>query len=164
MFLVGECLAGEGNEVAHIDLMIGDKEGPVGSAFAITLAQPTIGHTPLLAVIAPNLMPKPVTVIVPKVDIKRMDQVVQIFGSAQAAVAKAVADSLAEGVISKDIAEDICIVCGVFIHPDAKDNKKIYEYNYEATKTAIERAFAKEPSPDKVIEKKDTVKHPFIGF
>jgi 5,6,7,8-tetrahydromethanopterin hydro-lyase len=164
MFLVGEALVGEGNEVAHIDLVIGEKEGPVGTAFATALATPTSGHTPLLAVIAPNLQPKPVTLIIPKVDIKNMKQATQMFGPAQEAVARAVADSVAEGVIPKDKAEDLCIICGVFIHPAAEDNKKIYENNYAATKLAIKRAFAKEPSVDEVLSKKDVTKHPFRGF
>jgi formaldehyde-activating enzyme len=164
MFLVGEALVGEGNEVAHIDLIIGEKEGPVGAAFATSLATPTKGHCPLLAVIAPNLQPKPVTLIVPKVDIKNMTQSAQMYGPAQAAVAKAVADSVAEGVIPKANIEDICIICGVFIHPAAKDNGKIYKYNYEAVKLAIKRAYAKEPKIGTVLADKDKVKHPFLGF
>lgn len=164
MYLVGEALAGEGNEIAHIDLLIGDKEGPVGNAFAIAISTPTTGHTPLLAVLTPNLLPKPATVMIPKVDVKNMGQVTLIFGPAQAAVAKAVADCVGEKIIPESLVEDICIVCGVFIHPAGKDQKKIYEYNYEATKMAIKRAFAKEPNVTEVTAKKDTVKHPFLGF
>ena len=67
MFLVGEALIGKEPEIAHIDLLIGDKEGPVGMAFAAGLAQLSAGHTPLLGVIRPNLPPKPSTLIVPKV-------------------------------------------------------------------------------------------------
>ncbi len=66
VYLIGESLVGEGNEVAHVDLMIGDKQGPVGQAFATGLTSLSAGHTPLLAVIRPNLPPKPHTLIVPK--------------------------------------------------------------------------------------------------
>src|SRR5438270_12468713 len=145
---IGEALVGEGNEVAHIDLMIGTKDGPVGNAFANALANQSAGHTSLLAVIAPNLLCKPATVLITKVTIKGMKQAVQMFGPAQSAVARAVADSVAEGVIPKDKAEDWVIVCGVFIHPGAADDNKIYQYNYEATKLAIKGAVQGTPKMD----------------
>src|SRR5208337_5662134 len=128
---VGEALVGEGNEIAHIDLLIGKKEGPVGLAFANALANQSAEHTNLLAVLTPNLIAKPATVLITKVTIKGMKQAVQMFGPAQYAVAKAVADSVADGTIPASQAEDLVIVCGVFIHPDADDNAKILKYNYE---------------------------------
>jgi len=160
---IGEALVGEGNEVAHIDLLIGRKDGPVGAAFANALANQSAGHTNLLAVLTPNLVAKPATVMVTKVTIKGMKQAVQMFGPAQAAVAKAVADSVAEGIIPADAAEDLVIVCGVFIHPEAEDNAKIHDYNYEATKLSIARAMKNEPAVSEITAQKDTVKHPFAG-
>jgi 5,6,7,8-tetrahydromethanopterin hydro-lyase len=158
---IGEALVGDGNEVAHIDLLIGSKDGPVGAAFANALARQSEGHSNLLAVLTPNLVCKPATVLITKVTIKGAKQAVQMFGPAQAAVAKAVADSVAEGVISKSQAEDLVIVCGVFIHWQASDDAKIYKYNYEATKLSIARALKGEPKIDEITAKKDTAKHPF---
>jgi 5,6,7,8-tetrahydromethanopterin hydro-lyase len=160
---IGEALAGDGNEIAHIDLLIGDKQGPVGVAFANALARQSEGHSNLLAVLTPNLAVKPATVLVTKVTIKGMKQAVQMFGPAQAAVAKAVADSVADGVIPKNKAEDLVIVCGVFIHPAAAEDKKIYDYNYQATKMAIANAMQSKPSADEMIAGRDA-KHPFRGF
>lgn len=164
MFLVGEALIGKGPEVAHIDLIIGDKEGPVGVAFASGMAQLSAGHTPLLGVIRPNLPPKPSTLIVPKVTVKNMDQVAQIFGPAQMAVAKAVADSVAEGVIPRDQAEELLIIVSVYIDPQAKDYDAIYRYNYGATKLAVQRAMAGFPDVDKVLYEKERSTHPIMGF
>jgi 5,6,7,8-tetrahydromethanopterin hydro-lyase len=161
---VGEALAGDGNEIAHIDLLIGSKDGPVGHAFANALARQSEGHTNLLAVLTPNLAVKPATVMVTKVTIKGMKQAVQMFGPAQAAVAKAVADAVADGVIKASEAEDLVIVCGVFIHPAAEDNKKIYDYNYEATKQSIINAMKGSPSAQEMIAGKDKASHPFKGF
>ncbi len=158
---IGEALAGDGNEVAHIDLLIGSKDGPVGYAFAAALADQKAGHSNLLAVLAPNLICKPATVLITKVTIKGAPQAVQMFGPAQAAVAKAVTDCVAEGVITKAQAEELVIVCGVFIHWQAKDDLKIYQYNYEATKLSIQRALKGEPKIDEILAKKDTAKHPF---
>lgn len=164
VYLIGEALVGEGDEVAHIDLLIGDKDGPVGEAFASGMSNLSAGHTPLLAVIRPNLPPKPHTLLIPKVTVKNLEQVGKIFGPAQAAVAKAVADSVEDGVVPKDKVEDWVIVCSVFVHPNAKDYRKIYHYNYGATKLALKRALTKYPSLDKIMYDKDRAKHPIMGF
>jgi 5,6,7,8-tetrahydromethanopterin hydro-lyase len=157
---IGEGLVGDGNEIAHIDLLIGDKNGPVGNAFANALATQSEGHTSLLAVITPNLICKPATVMITKVTIKGMKQAVQMFGPAQAAVARAVADSVADGVIPKDKADEYVIVCGVFIHPQAADDTKIYQYNYDATKLAIKHAMGGLPKIDEITARRGE-KHPF---
>jgi 5,6,7,8-tetrahydromethanopterin hydro-lyase len=151
---------GDLKNVAHIDLMIGPKDGPVGVAFANALARQSQGHTNLLAVVSPNIVCKPATVMITKVTLKGSKQVVQMFGPAQAAVARAVVDSVIDGTIPKDKAEDWVIVCGVFIDAKADDNKRIYKFNYEATKLAIKNAMNKTPTIDEIIAKKDT-KHPF---
>ncbi|MFM9059836.1 MAG: formaldehyde-activating enzyme [Planctomycetaceae bacterium] len=161
---IGEALAGDGNEVAHIDLLIGDKDGPVGVAFANALARQSEGHSNLLAVLTPNLAVKPATVMITKVTIKGAKQAVQMFGPAQAAVAKAVADSVASGVIPKSDAEKLVIVCGVFIHWLATDDRKIYESNYKATMDAIANAMHGKPTADEMIAGKDQAAHPFRGF
>jgi 5,6,7,8-tetrahydromethanopterin hydro-lyase len=158
---IGEALVGEGNEIAHIDLLIGSKDGPVGAAFANALSDQKQGHSNLLAVLTPNLICKPATVLITKVTIKGAPQAVQMFGPAQAAVAKAVADSVAAGVIPKNQVEDLVIVCGVFIHWEAKDDNKIYQFNYEATKKAIQSAMKGEPKIEEILAKKDSAKHPF---
>jgi 5,6,7,8-tetrahydromethanopterin hydro-lyase len=160
---VGEALVIEGSDldnVAHIDLLIGPKDGPVGTAFATALANQSAGHTNLLAVVSPNLPAKPATVMITKVTMKGSKQVMQMFGPAQAAVARAVVDSVVDGVLPKDKAEEYCIVCGVFIAGSANDNKKIYKNNYEATKQAIQNAMKASPGIDEIISKKET-KHPF---
>jgi len=163
-YLIGEALVGEGTEVAHIDLLIGDKNGPVGEAFAQGLSTLSAGHTPLLAVIRPNLPPKPHTLLVPKVTVKNLEQAGRIFGPAQAAVAKAVADAVEESIIPKEKVDDWVIVCSVFVHPKAKDYRQIYQYNYGATKLALKRALINYPSLDKILYDKDRAKHPIMGF
>src|SRR5947209_17465069 len=147
---VGESLIGEGNEVAHVDLLIGPRGSAAETAFANCLTNNKDGFTALLAVVGPNLIAKPPTVMLNKVTIKGAKQAVQMFGPAQHAVAKAVADSVAEGVIPAAQAEDLVIVCGVFIHPAAEDNAKITQFNYEATKQAIANAMKGFPSASHV--------------
>jgi bifunctional enzyme Fae/Hps len=163
-YLIGEALAGEGDEVAHLDLIIGDKAGPVGEAFANGLSNLSAGHTPVLAVIRPNLPPKPHTLLVPKVTVKNLEEAGKIFGPAQAAIAKAVADSVEEGVIPEDKLDEWVIICSVFVHPEAKDFRRIYSYNYGAMKLALKRALSKYPPLKKIIFDKDRAKHPIMGF
>jgi 5,6,7,8-tetrahydromethanopterin hydro-lyase len=138
--LVGESLVGEGNEVAHVDLLIGSKSGPVGEAFANALVNQKEGHTN-----------------------KGATQAVQMFGPAQAAVSRAVVDSVREGVIAEGDIDDMCIICGVFIHWEATDDKKIFDYNYTATKESIARALNNEPSVSTILDSAAAARHPFAG-
>ena len=164
MYLVGEALIGDGAEVAHIDLLMGDKEGPIGTAFAHAVSQLSAGHTPLLAVIRPNLLTKPVTLVIPKVTLKTMTQVNEMFGPVQAAVAKAVADCVEEGVFTDVDIENIVILASAFVHPDAMDYNKIYRFNYGATKLAIHRALEKFPDAKTLTYEKDRAAHAIMGF
>ena len=164
MYYIGEALIGSGNEIAHIDLVIGDRDGPAGQAFLQGLSNLSVGHTPLLAVVRPNLLTKPATLIVPKVTVKNLDDSSKIFGPAQTAVSRAVADSVADGIIPKDKAEEWVVIASVFIHPKAEDFRKIYQYNYGATKLAIDRALSGYPSMNKVLAEKDRGQHPIMGF
>ncbi len=164
MMNVGEALIGDGEEIAHIDLMIGDKSGPVGMAFANALSQMSAGHTPLFAVIRPNLPVKPSTVVVPKVTVRNMKEAEKVFGPAQSAIAKAIADSVEEGVIPEDKTEELVVIVSVFMHPHADDYNKIYRYNYGATKLALKRAMDGFPDIKKVLYEKDRSRHPSLGM
>jgi 5,6,7,8-tetrahydromethanopterin hydro-lyase len=161
--LVGEALVGEGNEVAHIDLLMGPRGSAAETAFCNTLANNKDGFTSLLAVVAPNLPCKPSTVMFNKVTIKNATQAVQMFGPAQRAVAMAVADCVEDGTIPAEEADDIYILVGVFIHWEAKDDTKIQDFNYEATKLSIKRAVAGEPKAAEVVAKKGQAAHPFAA-
>jgi len=161
--LIGESLIGDGNEVAHIDLLIGPRGSAAETAFANALVNNKDGFTSLLAVVAPNLVTKPATVMFNKVTIKGAKQAVQMFGPAQRGVAMAVADSVEDGTIPLDEADDLFICVGVFIHWMAEDDKKIQQYNYEATRESIKRAVNREPSAADVVAKKGTAAHPFAA-
>jgi 5,6,7,8-tetrahydromethanopterin hydro-lyase len=159
--MVGESLVGDGNEVAHVDLIMGPRGSAAETAFCNALTNNKDGFTTLLAIVAPNLPAKPNTVLYNKVTIKSAKQAVQMFGPAQTAVARAVADCVADGTIPADEADDVFICAGVFIHWEAADDKKIQQFNYQATKESIQRAIAGTPTAKEVVAKKDTVKHPF---
>ena len=161
--MVGESLVGDGNEVAHIDLLIGPRGSPVEAAFANALTNNKDGFTSLLAVIAPNLLTKPATVMFNKVTIKGAKQAVQMFGPAQRGVAMAVADCVEDGTIPADEADNLFLCVGVFIHWMAEDDKKIQDYNYQAVKESIKRAISGSPTAREVVAKKGSTPHPFAA-
>jgi 5,6,7,8-tetrahydromethanopterin hydro-lyase len=161
--MVGEALVGDGNEVAHIDLLIGPRGSAVETAFCNSLTNNKDGFTSLLAVIAPNLPCKPNTMMFNKVTIKDARQAVQMFGPAQHGVARAVQECVAEGTIPASEADDLYICVGVFIHWEAADDAKIQQYNYEATKLSIERAVRGEPKASEVTSQRNSAKHPFAA-
>jgi 5,6,7,8-tetrahydromethanopterin hydro-lyase len=161
--LIGESLVGDGNEVAHIDLIIGPRGSTAESAFMNALTNNKDGFTSLLAVVTPNLLAKPNTILFNKVTIKDARQAVQMFGPAQYGVAKAVVDCVADGTIPEDEADDLFICVGVFIHWEAADDAKIQQYNYEAVKESIKRAINGEPKAKDVVAQSATAKHPFAS-
>jgi len=164
MYIIGEALVGDGPELAHVDLIIGEKDGPVGTAFANALSQLSAGHTPLLAVVRPNLLAKPATLVIPKVTLKKESQIKEIFGPVQAAVAKAVSDCVEEGVFGNKDLESMVILASAYLHPDAADYNRIYRYNYGATKLAISRAFEGFPDKKTLLYEKDRAAHAVMGF
>ncbi len=159
--MVGESLIGDGNEIAHIDLIIGPRGSAAESAFCNALVNNKDGFTSLLAVVAPNLLTKPNTVMFNKVTIKGAKQAVQMFGPAQRAVGMAVADSVEDGTIPLAEADNLFICVGVFIHWEAADDAKIQDFNYRATREAIKRAVNNEPKAAEVVAKKGSSPHPF---
>ncbi len=161
--LVGESLKGDGNEVAHIDLIMGPRGSAAETAFCNALTNNKDGFSTLLALVAPNLACKPNTVLFNKVTIKAAKQAVQMFGPAQRAVGMAVMDCVEDGTIPADEADDVFICVGVFIHWLAEDDTKIQDFNYEAVKESIKRAVAREPMAREVVSKKGTVEHPFAA-
>ena len=161
--MVGESLQGDGNEVAHIDLLIGPRGSAAETAFANCVTNNKDGFSSLLAVVAPNLMTKPNTVMFNKVTIKNSKQAVQMFGPAQRGVAMAVADCVEDGTISAAEADDLFVCVGVFIHWLAEDDTKIQDYNYGATKEALKNAVAGKPSAAEVVAQKGTAEHPFAA-
>ena len=161
--MVGEALVGDGNEVAHIDLIMGPRGSAVETAFCNGLVNNKDGFTSLLAVVAPNLPTKPNTMMFNKVTIKGAKQAVQMFGPAQRGVAMAVADCVEDGTIPANEADDLFICVGVFIHWEAADDTKIQDFNYEATKQSIKNAVSGTPTAADVVAKKGKAGHPFAA-
>ncbi len=150
----GEALCGKGAEVAHIDVLIGEQSGPVGEAYARTLAS---NKNALQAILEPNMLVRPHTLIIPTVKMKDMRHASVLYGPAQAAVAKAVADSVQDGILP----ENVVLLVNVFVHPSASERKQVYCNNYKAARHAIRRAVEGRPTAEEITEAKDNARHPF---
>lgn len=168
--LVGEALVidnrpdGSGLDllnVAHIDLILGPRGSAAEDAFCRALTDQKEGVNGLLAIVAPNMMVKPATVMFNKVTIKDSRQAVQMFGPAQRGVAMAVMDCVAEGIIPQAEADDVFICIGVFIDHRADMDDRIQDWNYQATKQAIRNAVAREPKVADILANYKTSAHPF---
>ena len=147
--------------VAHIDLVMGPRGSAAEDTFCRTLTDQKAGVNGLLAIVAPNMMVKPATVMFNKVTIKNGRQAVQMFGPAQRGVAMAVMDCVADGTIPKEEADNVFICVGVFIDSHADIDERIQDWNYRATKQAIKNAIAHEPKVEEVLKSYQSLSHPF---
>ncbi|MHA2400965.1 MAG: 4-hydroxy-tetrahydrodipicolinate synthase [Promethearchaeota archaeon] len=158
---VGESLVGNRPELAHIDLLIGDKNGPVGNAYAQALANPEEGREGLQVILEPNMQVKPATVMIPTIRPTSMRHASLTYGPAQAAIAKAIMQCVEDGILPKELAEEIVIIVNVFVHPSASARKRIFINNYKATRNAIRKAMEGLPTVDDGIKNAESARHPF---
>ncbi|MFX0059316.1 MAG: 4-hydroxy-tetrahydrodipicolinate synthase [Candidatus Hodarchaeota archaeon] len=157
---VGESLVGDRAELAHIDLLIGKKDGPVGEAYARALTHPAKGREGLQVILEPNMQIKPATIMIPTVKITSLRHASLTYGPAQAAVAKAVMQCIEDGILPKELADDIVIIVNVFVHPSSSARKRVFINNYKATRNAIRKAMEGVPTVDDGINNAENARHP----
>lgn len=134
---LGEGFAGDGVNAAHINTVLGAKGGPVETAWVTSLAHPTPGHVPFVAVLRPGLPLKPFTLFVNKATIAGDQHAALTWGAAQAGVAKGVTDALVEGVIDRDRVDRLLLVVAVWVAPAATDADLVFANNACATLDAL---------------------------
>lgn len=158
---IGESFIGAGANAAHINTVLGDRNGPVGTAWATALATPSSGHVPFMAVLKPGVPVKPVTLFVTKAAPASDEHGVMIWGPAQAGVAGGVADAVASGVIAGDAVDAGALVVAVWVNPAADDADEVYRNNREATVTALTNGAQRLPSTDEVLAARQDLHNPF---
>jgi 4-hydroxy-tetrahydrodipicolinate synthase len=158
---VGESLVGNRAELAHIDLLIGRKDGPVGIAYAQALTNPEEGREGLQVILEPNMQVKPATVMIPTVRPTSLRHASLTYGPAQAAIGKAIIQCIEDGILPKELADEILIIVNVFVHPSASARKRIFINNYKATRNAIRKAMEGLPNVDDGIKNAENARHPF---
>jgi 5,6,7,8-tetrahydromethanopterin hydro-lyase len=159
--VVGESFVGEGAEAAHVNTVLGRRDGPVGVAWATALATPRPGNAAFVAVVRPGLPARPLTLFVNKASIAGDEHGVLTWGPAQAGVAAGVADAVAEGILSEADAEELLLIAAVWVNPAARDAEKVYANNREATKAALRAGASGTPGVQEVLAARD---HPFNPY
>jgi 5,6,7,8-tetrahydromethanopterin hydro-lyase len=160
---IGESFIGDGADAAHINTVLGARSGPVGVAWATALATPSAGHVPFMAVLAPGVAVKPVTLFVSKAAIAGDKHGNLTWGAAQAGVAGGVADAVAEGVIPTDSLDDLVLIAAVWVNPNASDDDAVYRNNRTATATALRNGAAGLPRPEDVAPHVARPTNPFYS-
>lgn len=159
--LIGESFIGEGADAAHVNTVLGDRDGPVGTAWATALASPSTGHTPFIAVLRPGLPVKPLTLFINKAAVAGAGHSELTWGAAQAGVAAGVADAIGEGVISVADADRLLLIAAVWVDPAAEDADKVYANNRAATAQALRAAVAGSPRIEDVLAAAGQPANPF---
>src|SRR5215472_17586891 len=148
---IGESYIGEGGEAAHINTVLGDRDGPVGTAWATALASPRPGHTPFVAVLVPGTPVKPLTLFVNKATIDGPEHGTLTWGAAQAGVAAGVADAVSEGLIAE-----------AWVNPAARDAGLVYANNRTAAREALRAGAAGLPPLAEALGAREHPANPFF--
>jgi 5,6,7,8-tetrahydromethanopterin hydro-lyase len=159
---IGEAFEGAGAEAAHVNTVLGPREGPVGAAWATALATPSQGHTPFVCVLRPGLPTKPLTLFVNKAAIAGEGHARLTWGAAQAGVAGGVADAVAGGAIAAEAADSLVLIAAVWVDPAAADAEAVYRNNRAATLRALEAGRRSEPRLDDVLAARESPENPFF--
>lgn len=158
---IGESFVGSGANVAHINVFVGPKDGPVGAAQVANMSQPRLGYIPFMAVLRPNLPAKPATLFANKVDLQGEQHEKMTFGPAQAGVARGVQEAYEAGSLPDEAFDEWAVIACVYVTAEADDADAVYENNHQATLEAIERAMNNQPSREELREVMASPSNPF---
>lgn len=160
--LIGESFIGDGVDAAHVNVVLGSREGPAGTAWATALATPRAGHVPFVAVLQPGLAVQPPTLFVNKAAVEPGRHADLTWGAAQAGVAAGVADAVAEGIVDGDKAAGLVLIAAVWVNPAASDEDAVFSNNREATLTALRNARDGAPPVAEVLAARTEPWNPFF--
>jgi 5,6,7,8-tetrahydromethanopterin hydro-lyase len=160
--LIGESFIGDGVDAAHVNVVLGSREGPAGTAWATALATPRAGHVPFVAVLQPGLAVQPPTLFVNKAAVEPGRHADLTWGAAQAGVAAGVADAVAEGIVDGDKTAGLVLIAAVWVNPAASDEDAVFSNNREATLTALRNARDGAPPVAEVLAARTEPWNPFF--
>ncbi|MGI9229400.1 MAG: formaldehyde-activating enzyme [Gammaproteobacteria bacterium] len=165
---VGECLiaGGPAGTAAEPEVVIGELDGPVGSAFANLIGDQVKGHSRVLAILNTDVMVRPATLMVSKVTVNKDRYTNILMGTVQAAIANGVLDAVRAGDIPKDKVNELGIIVSVWLNPvvaeqDDLDHKILFDIHRQATARAINKAMHNEPDIDWLLENQEQITHKY---
>jgi 5,6,7,8-tetrahydromethanopterin hydro-lyase len=160
--LIGEGFAGQGPNAAHINTVLGLRDGPVGTAWTTALATPRAGHASFVVVVRPNMPVKPPTLFVNKAEIRGDQHGLLHWGAAQAAIARGVLESVAEGTIPPGEVEELALIAAVWVDWAASDEEEVFANNLEATRAALSSAAEGRPRLEDLLAIASEPANPFF--
>ena len=165
----GEALVAGGppGTAAEPEVIIGELDGPVGTAIACMTAGQVQGHTRVFAILNTDIQVRPVTLMVSKVTVKNTRYTNILMGTVQAAIANGVLDAVRAGDIPKDKANDLGIIVSVWLNPSVAtdntlDHKILFDIHRKAMATAIQKAMNNQPDIDWLLENQDKITHKYF--
>lgn len=159
---IGEGFAGDGPNAAHVNTVLGRKDGPVGTAWATALATPRQGHVPFVVVLRPNMPVKPATLFVNKADVHGDLHAALTWGAAQAGVAEGVLGAVADGIVAAGEADDLVLVAAVWVDWAADDEEQVYANNLRATRASLTAGAEGRPRLEELLAARDRPANPFF--
>ena len=159
---IGESFVGEGADAAHVNTVLGAKDGPAGVAWATALATPRQGHVPFIAVLRPGLPTRPLTLFVNKATIAGDEHATLTWGAAQAGVAAGVADAVHAGTVPAEAADELVLIAAVWVNPAAADADAVYANNRAATAQALAAGANGTPTLSEVLAARGQPENPFF--
>jgi len=153
---VGEGFAGPPfTEIAHIDLLVGRRDGPVGKAMDRALGEPRPGHELV------TINERPRTMLVPTVTIRGEKARRLVYEEAAGGINLAIAHAIDEGMLPEALLDEICMIANVFVHPAATIRQRVRINNYKAMRGAIRKAIEGRPTLKELTQEKEAARHPF---
>lgn len=165
----GEALVagGPAGTAAEPEVIIGELDGPVGTALATLTGDQVQGHTRVFAILNTDIQVRPVTLMVSKVTVKNSRYTNILMGTVQAAIANGVLDAVRAGDIPKEKANDLGIICSVWLNPsvikvDNLDHRILFDIHRKAMAQAIHKAMTNTPDIDWLLENQDKITHKYF--
>jgi 5,6,7,8-tetrahydromethanopterin hydro-lyase len=151
---------------AEPEVVIGELDGPVGTALATLTGDQSMGHSKVFAILNTDIQVRPVTLCVSKVTVKNSRYTNILMGTVQAAIANGVLDAVRAGDLPKEKVNDLGIICSVWLNPgviddDNLDHKALFDIHRKAMAQAIHKAMNNEPSIDWLLEHQDSITHKY---
>jgi 5,6,7,8-tetrahydromethanopterin hydro-lyase len=159
---LGESFIGRGVNAAHVNTVLGLREGPVGVAWATALATPSAGHAPFVAVLQPGLPVKPFTLFVNKAAIAGDRHGELTWGAAQAGIASGVARAAEEDIVSRALLDELVLIAAVWVNPQADADDVVFDNNREATFRSLSAGADNGPPTDDVLAASDDAWNPYF--
>jgi 5,6,7,8-tetrahydromethanopterin hydro-lyase len=159
---IGEGFGGDGPDAAHVNTVLGRKGGPVETAWTTALATPRAGHVPFMVCVRPNLAVKPATLFVNKAEIRGDEHAALTWGAAQVGVARGVLAAVADGIVPRNLVDELLLIVSIWVGWGALDEEAVHENSFDATRMALQAGAEGKPELGELLAARDEPANAFF--